>query len=80
VKQIAAGRAQRAGEPRQLAGAKQRRVRRLRERGKESRKLDESAAAGHRVDQAGAKRGGQHDDVFGTHRVRRVVIDPGPTA
>jgi len=82
MKQIAAGRAQGAGEPRELARAEQRRVRRLREGGKESRKLDESAAAGHRIDQAGAKRGGQHDDVLGTHRlrVRRVIIDPDPIA
>ena len=56
-----------AGESRQLAGAEQRRVRRLREGGEERRQLYQAAAARHRIDEARAERCHEHEAYFQGH-------------
>ena len=61
-------RARGAGETRELAGAEQGRVRRLRKRRKQRRQLDQAAAAGQRVDEAGAERGDEHEAGFRASR------------
>ena len=64
-----------AGESRQLAGAEQRRVRRLREGGKERRQLYQAAAARHRIDEARAERCDEHEADFQGHAVRcRLLV------
>ena len=58
-----------AGESRQLARAEQRGVRRIREGRKQCRQLDQSAAAGQRVDESRAERSDEDEEDFQGHDV-----------